>query len=93
MGISLCSRANEVRVAAFADKSVRATRTGLRAAAVVDVEFESWIRGEDFGDFAQAFGHGSGGQQGVVALAQIVVIDVEIEREQVDGNRIGEAGG
>jgi catechol 2,3-dioxygenase-like lactoylglutathione lyase family enzyme len=76
-------------------RRTRASRTtrALGATAVVDVEFESGIRGEDFGDFAQAFGHGSGGQQRVVALAQIVVIDVEIEREQVDGNRIGEAGG
>src|SRR5208337_4969738 len=65
----------------------------LPAPSIVDIEFESGIGREDLGNFPQPFGHGNWRQQGVVALAQVVVVDVEIEREQVDGNRIGEAGG
>src|ERR1022692_4430589 len=65
----------------------------LRPAPIVNIELKSRIGGEDFGDLAQALGHGSGGQQRIVAFAQVVVIDVEVEREQVDRNRVGEAGG
>src|SRR5208282_4379665 len=64
--------------------ALRTQRFALRPAPIVDVEFKPRIGGKDFGDFAQAFGHRSGGQQRIVALPQIVVIDVEIEREQVD---------
>src|SRR5260370_33804119 len=67
-------------------------RFALPAPTIVNVEFKSRIRWKNLRDFAQAFGHCSRSQQRIVALAQIVVIDVEIEREQVGGSGIREAG-
>src|SRR5271157_3256580 len=67
------------------------TRPALRPPPIVNVEFKSRIRRKDFSNLAQPFGHRRRRQQGIVALAQIVVVDVEIERKQVDRNRIREA--
>lgn len=76
----------------LAGEGTRATLDSLGAAAVVDVEFESGIGGEDFGDFAEALGHGCGGEERVVAFAEIVVVDVEIHGKKIDGDGVGEAG-
>src|SRR5258708_34136150 len=64
----------------------------LPAAPIVNVELKSRVGRKKFCDVAEPFGHCSWSQQRIVALAKIVVIDVEIEREQIDRNRIREAG-
>ena len=99
MGISLyfpvssCAKpANCGALLRRADVCVR-PQASLSAPPIINVEFESRTRRKNFRDLAQAFGHCSWSQQRIVALAKIVVIDVEIEREQVDRNRICEAGG
>src|SRR5579872_5113226 len=75
----------------FADAILDELRSS-GAAFVEDREFESLVGREQFGDLAQTLGERGRREQRIIALAQIVVIDVEIKREQVDGNRIGESG-
>src|SRR5579872_2199466 len=58
--------------------------------AVINRKLISLIGREDFGDFAQALGQGLRSEQAVVAFAQVVVVEVHGEREQVDGDRVGE---
>jgi len=41
---------------------------------------------------AEALGEGGSGEQGVVALAQVVVVEVDGEGKHVDGKRVGEGG-
>ena len=41
---------------------------------------------------AEALGQGRGGEERIVALAEIVVVEVDGEREHVDGQGVGEGG-
>ena len=54
-------------------------RIRLRAPPVIYVEFESRVWRKNLRDLAQPFGHRSRRQQRIIAFAQIVVIDIEIE--------------
>jgi len=65
-------------------KKIRSSLFALRPAAIVDVEFEAWVWREDLGNFSQTLCHWSRGQQRIISLAQIVIVDVEVKREQVD---------
>jgi hypothetical protein len=46
------------------------------SAFVVNGELEAWVRGKQLRNFSQAFRHLGGGEEGVVALAEVVVIHV-----------------
>src|SRR6266568_788240 len=65
-------------------------RRPLAFAAVEDLEIVSGIGREEAGDVAEALGKGRSGKQGVFALTQVVVVEVDGQREHVDGQRIGE---
>ena len=47
---------------------------------------------EEFGYEAEAFGEGLRGEERVLALAQLGVVEVDCERELVDGDGVGEGG-
>src|ERR1035437_8062721 len=64
----------------------------LPFAAVEDLEVVALVGREEGGYVAEALGEGGGGEEGVVALAEIVVVEVHCEREHVDGQRVGEGG-
>ena len=61
-------------------------------APVEDLKFVAGIGGKESGDVAEAFGQGGRGEERVFALAQIGVVEVEGEREHVDGDGVGEGG-
>ena len=69
-------------------------RCGLKLrsalAAIEDLEVVAVVGGEKAGDVAEALGEGLSGQQRVLALAQVVVVEVDGEGEHVDGQGIGE---
>jgi|SRR5581483_5817465 len=54
--------------------------TELRPALVEDSELESGIRREQFRHLAETLGKRGWGEQWIIALAQIVVIDIKIKR-------------
>src|SRR5215469_1325785 len=58
-------------------------------ALVQNGKFKTRVGGKQFRDFAQAFGQSRGSEQRVVAFAQVVVVDVEIEREEINGDGVG----
>src|ERR1035437_4930641 len=64
----------------------------LPLAAVEDLELVALVGGEEGGNVPEALGEGGGGEEGVVALAEIVVVEVHREREHVDGQGVGEGG-
>ena len=64
----------------------------LAFAAVEDLEVVAGVGGEEGCDGAEAFGEGRGGEEGVLALAEVVVVKVHGEGEHVDGEGIGEGG-
>lgn len=64
----------------------------LGAAAVADGEFVGGVGRVEVGDEAEARGQGRGGQEGVVSLAEFAVVEVQGQREKVDGDRVGEGG-
>ena len=59
-------------------------------AAVKNLKFVAGIGGKKRGHVAQALGEGGRGQQRILALAQVVIVEVDGERKHVDGERIGE---
>lgn len=59
-------------------------------AAVVDLEFVPRIGGKNTGDMPQAFSEGGSRKERVVALAEVMVIEVDREREHIDGESVGE---
>ena len=67
-------------------------RGGLGAAAVADGELVGGVGWEEFGYVAEAFGEGLRGEEGVLALAQFGVVEVDGEGELVDGYGVGEGG-
>ncbi len=64
----------------------------LVAAAEADGEFVTVGGRKELGDFAQAFGESAGGEEGIFAFAEVVVVNVVVEAEQVDGEGVGEGG-
>ena len=62
------------------------------AAAVAEGELVAGWGWVEVGDEAEAVGHGGDGEQGVLALAQVGVVEVDCEREHVDGEGVGEGG-
>src|SRR4051794_33532313 len=62
----------------------------LRSATVEDVELEAGVWREELVHLLQAFGHGGRGQQRIFALAQFVVVHVQIQRQHIDSDGIGE---
>ena len=57
-------------------------------APVEDLEVVAGIGRKEAGKVTQALGQRRSGQQRILALAQIVVIKIDCEREHVDGQRI-----
>ena len=62
----------------------------LPFAPVEDLEVIAGVGGEEAGDVAEALGQGGGGQQRILALAQIVVVEVNGQRQHVNSQRVGE---
>src|SRR5262245_52548283 len=61
-------------------------RAGDSPASMVNRKFVSSVWREEFIDLAQALHHGHWRQQWIVALTTIVVIEVEGQRGQIDGD-------
>lgn len=74
------------------DRKKSKGKRDLRAAAVADGEFVGGVGWEEVGYQAQACGQGRGGEERVLALAEFAVVEVECQREQIDGDRVGEGG-
>ena len=64
----------------------------LAAAAVEDLEFVAGVGGKEGGDVAESFRQCRGGEEWVFALAQVGVVEVQREGEQIDGDGVGEGG-
>ncbi len=62
------------------------------AAAVADGELIAWVWREELGDVAEALGERLRGDEGVLALAELRVVEVAGEGEEVDGDGVGEGG-
>src|SRR5579863_9937271 len=62
----------------------------LTAALIQDRELESGIRGKQFGNFSETLGQRGRSEQRVIALAEIVIIDIKVKRQQVNRNCVGE---
>ena len=60
----------------------------LAFAAVEDLEVVAGVGREEAGEVAQALGERRCGEERILALAQIVVIKIDCEREHVDGQGI-----
>src|SRR5579871_4566322 len=58
-------------------------------ALVEDCEFKSWVGREQLRDFSQTFGERRWRQQRIITLSQIVIVHIEVKREQVNRNRVG----
>src|ERR1019366_6486541 len=87
------ARSDPRRWAIIAGQSCRLPSLALFGTALVeDVELEAARRREEFVHLAQALGQGGWSQKRIVALAQLVVVHVEVEREQVDGDSVGKGG-
>ena len=83
--------ASRLRVSRYrASRFSSLARNRLAFAPVVNLEFVSGIRREQTGDVAKPLGERRSGQQRVLALAQVVVIEVDSEREHIDGESVGE---
>jgi hypothetical protein len=63
---------------------------GLCPAAVADGKLIAGIGREEFGYKAEAVGEGLRCQEGVLALTQLGVVEVDGEGEEVDGDGVGE---
>ena len=62
------------------------------AAAVADGELVGGVGWEEFGDEFEAGGEGCRGEEGVFALAELCVVEVDGEREEIHGEGVGEGG-
>src|SRR5271157_3736117 len=67
-------------------------RAALLPSPVVHRELEAGIWWEQFVDLAQALGQRVRGQQRIVALAEVLVIHIEIQRQGIQRNGVGEGG-
>src|SRR5208283_2661834 len=65
---------------------------GSAFAAVVDLEFVAGVGGEERGDVTKALGEGGGVEEWIFTLAEVAIVEVDGEREHVDGERVGEGG-
>jgi hypothetical protein len=65
----------------------------LRSSLVVDRELKPGIRREQLRDFLQPLCHLGRRQKGVIALAQVVIVHVDEQRQEIDGDGVGKAGG
>src|ERR1035437_4261453 len=54
----------------------------LLPSAVIHGKLEPRVRGEEFVDLAQALGQRVGSQQRIIALAQVLVVHIEIQRQR-----------
>src|SRR5258708_35575046 len=68
-------------------------RKSLGAPPVKDVELKTGIGGEQRGNLVQPLGQRRRRKQRIFTLPQLVVIHVQAESAQVNGNRVGERGG
>src|SRR5258708_40014041 len=68
-------------------------RKSLGAPPVKDVELKTGIGWEQRGNLVQPLGQRRRRKQRIFTLPQLVVIHVQAESEQVNGNRVGERGG
>src|ERR1700733_12087711 len=64
----------------------------LAPAAIENLELVAFVGGEERGDMTQAFRKRGRGEQRILALAQVVILKVQREREHVDGKRVGKGG-
>ena len=62
------------------------------AAAVADGELVGGVGWEEFGDEFEAGGEGGRGEEGVFALAELGVVEIDGEREEIHGEGVGEGG-
>jgi hypothetical protein len=83
---------NSRNEAPYQQRLIEVDNVGLRAPPIVNVEFESRIRRENLGDLAQPFGHRSGGQRRVVALAQIVCAEDFCTEDRISDGATVERG-
>src|ERR1700733_977863 len=61
----------------------------LPLAPIMNLEFVSWIGGEEVRYMTKPLGQPWRGQQRILALAKIVIIEVHCQREHVNGQRVG----
>ncbi len=64
----------------------------LGAAAVADGELVGGVGREEAGDEAETVGEGLRGEEWVLAFAEFGVVEVDGERELIDGDGVGEGG-
>src|SRR5271170_3255293 len=84
-----------VRIAAQKASSLTCQLADLltsTASPIKNLKLVAGVGGEESGNMPEAFGQGRRGDERVFALAQIGVVEVDGEREQVDRDSVGEGG-
>jgi hypothetical protein len=79
-------------VSFFFDAMISASPTALTAAAVTNLKLVAGVGGKHFGYVAESLGEGGGGEEGILALAQVGVVEINGEGEHVDGEGVSEGG-
>src|SRR5260370_35428644 len=74
----------------FKTKDSRQESSG--SAPVIDVELKPRIGREQRRDLRQALGHRRWRQQRIFALTQLVVINIQAQRKQINGNGVRKRG-
>src|SRR5438552_18020072 len=75
------------------DQRPTATADSLRSPpAIIDGKLKPGIRRKQFGNLAQPLRQRGGSKQGIIALPQVVIIHIQVKREQVYGNRVRKCG-
>src|SRR5208283_3574237 len=64
----------------------------LLPSPVVNRKLEAGIGWEQFADLAQALGQRIRRQQWIIALAEVLIIHIEIQRKRIHGDGIGKGG-
>src|SRR5437763_10502671 len=65
----------------------------LAASAIKEVELKAWIGRENLRYSLQPFAQSRGRKQRVLALAQVVIIDIQVKRKQVNGDGVRKGRG
>src|SRR5262245_5482994 len=84
--------ASYVSTAAALDSAARTEKSGSAPPAVKNIELKAGIRWEKLGYFLQPLGQWRRRQERVFALPQLVIVHVQTQGEQVDGNRVRKCG-
>src|SRR5882757_3815588 len=70
--------------------SAKHLRRGLRAATVADGKLVALVGREEFVDLTEPVGKGLRCQKWIFTLTQVLIVEVETEREQIDSECVGE---